>query len=198
MPPQPPADPTPAQERAELYQAIGEATTAWARVEDHLGTLFTYFVAGTAIHGAGALAATAAFHAVINFNSKLAMTHCAAQWAIFGPFLKPWQTLQNKLRRKAKLRNDIVHFSLIRSGSFPGGSMRYYLSPSLQDVTVHLSGKDPPRLNVVDIRQRAQSFRQLAKELQDFAVLIGVPQKELPPEFRELLSERHPDSTDKE
>jgi hypothetical protein len=176
---------SPEAERQDLYQAIGEATTAWARVEDEVAALFTFFVAGNAsgLAGLSSMAATAAFHAVINFNSRLAMTDRAADWSIFGRNRQRWQTISNRLGRQSKKRNNIVHFSLIRSGPIPGGPFRYYLSPSLQNVTIHLSGKDPPRLSAADIRRRAESFRELAKAVSDFAILIGArnsPQARLP------------------
>jgi hypothetical protein len=87
-----------AQQRREMYCAIGEATTAWAAVEDQLADIFAYFVTGDG----RSLSAKAAFHAVINFNSKLAMADdsAALRLALDGQ-LEKWQTLSNRLRLDA-------------------------------------------------------------------------------------------------
>jgi hypothetical protein len=81
-----------------MYCAIGEATTAWAAVEDQLADIFAYFVTGDG----RSLSAKAAFHAVINFNSKLAMADdsAALRLALDGQ-LEKWQTLSNRLRLDA-------------------------------------------------------------------------------------------------
>ena len=123
--PNPDPDPIPhppesSRERRELYQAIGEATTAWAKVEGCLGLIFIGMVAGNAMTISNVLrhtAARAAFHAIVNFNSKLAATNAAARWflATQPSWPERWNALYNRTKRQAKRRNDIVHYSLIRA-----------------------------------------------------------------------------------
>jgi hypothetical protein len=90
-----------AQQRHELYQAIGEAITTWASVEDQLADLFAYFIAGDA----QSLTAKAAFHAVINFNAKRAMMDEAAQWRIGEEHLTKWNSLQYSFFLSPSLQN---------------------------------------------------------------------------------------------
>lgn len=197
----PPAtDPTP--ERRELYQAIGEATTAWAKIEGCLGVIFITMVAGDGMkidNMLRNLAARAAFHAIINFNSKLAATDAAARWFLVNQpaNLERWNALQNRTKRQAKRRNDIVHFALIRGGPIPFGLFEDYLAPSMYG-TYHLAGAQPPRLRADDIRARAKSFRALADELFAFAVTIGASPQEPPGVSPEPQSETDPDAPDTE
>jgi len=69
--------------------------------------------------------------------------------------------------------------------------------PSLQNPTALIGGA-PPRLTVKDIRQRAEAFRTLARQVSDFAVEIGALQPGPPPEFRAQLLEPDADSSDTE
>jgi hypothetical protein len=153
------------QQRQELYSAIGEAITSWIAVEDQLANLFAYFVAGDGM----SLSAKAAFHAVLNFNSRLAMTDAAARWRS-GIDHERWRTLFNRLNRKSKQRNELAHFTIIRYTSFPGRSEpRLYLASSLENVDAHLE----TGLTLRDVRQRAAAFRKLAQELSQFSVQAG-------------------------
>jgi hypothetical protein len=96
-----------AQQRKEMYCAIGEATTAWAAVEDQLANIFAYFVTGDG----RSLGAKAAFHAAINFNTKLAMTNdsSALRLALNDDQLMKWQNFITGLneRRKIETRSHI-------------------------------------------------------------------------------------------
>jgi hypothetical protein len=168
------------EQRQELYCAIGEAITSWAAVEDRLADIFAYFVTGDG----NSFPAKAAFHAVVNFREKLAMTDDAAEWRITGADLARWKTIFGTLGGLATQRNKIVHFTLIRSRRLPRQrTSRYYLSPSLQNVTAHMRGVEPPKLSAKDITQRAQGFRTLATDLSEFAVAIGATPQEPLPEF---------------
>jgi hypothetical protein len=59
--------------------------------------------------------ASAIFHSVINFNIKLAMTDAAAQIALRheSALLAEWNNLQNQMGKRAKRRNELVHFMLM-------------------------------------------------------------------------------------
>jgi hypothetical protein len=180
-----------AEHRQELYQSMGEAITAWVAVEDQLANLFAYFIAGDA----QSLTAKAAFHAVISFSTKRSMMEDAAEVRISGDHLKRWKTLSNRVGRKSKKRNDIVHFAIIREGPFPAGPFSFYLSPSLQNVAARMRAEEPPRIGLKDIRQRAQSFRVLASDLGMFAAqIVAVPPRRRP-EFLALLLGPDADST---
>lgn len=193
-------EPTP-EGRDELYQAIGEATTAWANVEGCLGLIFIGMVAGNAMEISNVsrnIAARAAFHAIVNFNSKLAATNAAARWflATQAGWPERWNALYNRTKRQTKRRNDIVHFSLIRGGPIPFGPFEDYLAPSLYG-THHLAGIEPPRLRRADIQSRTASFRRLADDLLAFAVTIDAVPSERLQGFRERGQESPPGLPDK-
>lgn len=183
------------QQRKEMYCAIGEATTAWAAVEDQLANIFAYFVAGDG----RSLTAKAAFHAAINFNTKLAMTDDGAELklALDNESLKKWRTLSSRASRKAKNRNEIVHFALATSVSLPDGQRKIHLSPSLQNPAPRVSGKPVRELVAKDILQRAGAFRVLAQQLSEFAIEIGAARPGQLPEFLAQLLKDDEDSTEK-
>jgi hypothetical protein len=195
----PTLEPTP--ERRELYQAIGEATTAWAKVEGCLGAVFISMVAGNVMEISNVLrnfAARAAFHAIVNFNSKLAATNAAARWFLAGKpnSLERWNALQNRAKRQAKRRNDIVHFALIRGGPIPFGPFEDYLAPSLYG-TYHLTFSQLPQLRSTDIRARAKSFRALADDLLAFVATIDAEPRAPLQEYPERGLENPPDMPDR-
>lgn len=156
------------EERQQLYAAIGEATTSWIAVEDQLANLFAHFVAGDAM----SYPAKAAFHATINFNTKLAMTDAAAQWRMDLDKAR-WQTFFNRLNRASKKRNALAHFAVIRSTPISGGALSLRLAPSLGDIEAHMQGQAPTGLTINDVVQRVVAFKKLELELSQFSVEIG-------------------------
>jgi hypothetical protein len=135
-------------ERQQLYSVIGEAITSWIGVEDQLANLFAYFVAGDG----KSFPAKASFHQVLNFNTRLATTNAAAAYAEIDH--ARWKTLYNRLKRKAKLRNELAHFTILRSASIPGDQPYLHLAPSLENVNL----LPEPGLTIKDISQ-ALGFR---------------------------------------
>ena len=118
--------------------------------------------------------AKAAFHATVNFNIKLAMTDAAARWQMRLD-QKRWNTFFNRINRTVKKRNQLAHFSVIRSASIPGGDVYLRLAPSLGNVDAQLqaTAASGGGLSTKDVLQRAGSFKNLASDLGKLCVEIG-------------------------
>lgn len=172
----------------QFYHALGHAISRWSLVEIALARIFAYFVA----KDGQSPGANAAFHSAINFNVKLDMTDAAAQWALFveASNRDDWKTLKNRLGRKSKKRNELAHFMVTTCIPPDDQGFSVHLEPSLGDMNAFLEYHgDPPKLNLNDVRQRAESFKKLAGDLGSFGVKIGALKapKPLPKSLEQLL-----------
>jgi hypothetical protein len=139
-------------EEQSFYAALGKAITQWQTVEEWLAIIFVSATGGMGPNGSALLAS---FHAIINFNSKVAMVEAALATKVFlerkiddkaedNPRYTAWRNLKNRLGKRADRRNEFVHFSLHVEEDNPPGS-RFYLSPSAMDVNALIKerGKSP-------------------------------------------------------
>jgi hypothetical protein len=144
---------------------FAQAFIHWQFVESELFKIFSYLVASSQ---GGAL--TAAFHAVINFNSKVAMTDAAGQFLLpLRPLLLlEWNSLRNKLQRLAKRRNQIAHFQIVYE--------------TLGDADIQTPILQPRPTPAIDTSQRIDekrlaqwksSFLALAITMYDFVVKLN-------------------------
>lgn len=102
-------------ERQRFFASLGEAISQWAWVEYHLFHVYVRLVRPELFK-----AASAAFLAVINFNSKLAMVDAAASFALTkDEDIAEWTTLKNKLGRLAKRRNKMAHMPVYTAPQLP-------------------------------------------------------------------------------
>jgi hypothetical protein len=164
------------EEERAFYAALGKALTQWQRIEENLAIIFAS-VAGS--HGLPDMAANAAFHAVLNFNTKLAMTDSALKMKSFlstlerapgasDPMIDQWDTLKKRAERRAKRRNELAHFGMAfdRAGA-PGN--RYTLQPSAIDMRAWmLSAGKPPTRYTRDLTDQGNSFESLGLDLSLF------------------------------
>jgi len=192
-------DPAVAAQRQELCQAIGEAITEWGAIEGRLAEIYTFCITGAPRLAQGTTPAIAAFHAVINFNSGLAMANQAALWRLSKEYRTRWRTLQNKILRQAKHRNAIAHFSIGYEYNLAGKHISVYLSPHSYTFNEERP-KSKFKLSGTNIREHTEFFRALEKEIMAFSVQIGAipatPVGQLQ-EFAERLAGRLQDRKDK-
>src|SRR5207253_11449373 len=98
----------PEQERV-FFEALGRAFGQWQHVEMQLFRVYARL-----IRPDNAEVAAAAFHSVINFNTRLGMTNSAAHVALAdSPALSVWNPLYNRAGRQAKRRNELAHFTVV-------------------------------------------------------------------------------------
>lgn len=97
-------------ETTEFHAAIGAAIQRWTRVEMSLYLIFMELIRPPKRRQA---AFSAAFHSIINFNSKLQMVDAAAAFSLeYRKDQKEWNAIVNSLGRLAKRRNALAHLTL--------------------------------------------------------------------------------------
>lgn len=99
-------------ETREMQMALGQAISAWARIEGTLCHLFSYAVS----NGGNAQPAVEAFCAVMSFETQLAMTRKAMETAFKGQkdILDPWEILRRRVDKLRESRNKLAHGQIVR------------------------------------------------------------------------------------
>ncbi|HLZ65688.1 MAG TPA: hypothetical protein VKQ29_05620 [Aliidongia sp.] len=167
------------EETQRFFYALGWAISRWSKVEDLLAFLFAFLTSGNA----HSHAAKAAYYAAINFNVKLEMTQCASVWALDSQFKDEWKTLHNRIGRKSKRRNILVHYVAVRTEPVPSDGCHIHLTPSLGDVNALAEyTSSPPTLNFKEIEEVGDVFEALAAELGRFCIKVGALQPVQPRE----------------
>jgi hypothetical protein len=158
------------EEIRAFYSAIGTAMTQWQCVEEQLAVIFCAVVSD---HPRERTIANAAFHAVINFNTKLAMIDAALATRAFmsapdRETYSEWRTLKNRAAKRADRRNEMAHFALDVADTARTGH-RCYLAPNKINVEalVRHQGK-PPRRTICAITAYGSAFQKMGDDLQAF------------------------------
>lgn len=166
------------EETRQFYHALGLAISRWQQVEVSLGQIFCCLLIGPARSGDATKpkAANAAYYAALNFNVKLAMTHFAFQMhsgRMPKALRDEWKSLHNRIGKRAKERNELVHF-IVGQISPPKKGFRIFLFPNFLDPAspIKHKGKDIA-YNYEEITRRGASFDALAKDLNGFLRSLG-------------------------
>jgi hypothetical protein len=152
-------------EQQLFFAALGKAISQWAWVEYHLFHVYVRLVRPELFR-----ATSASFHAVINFNSKLAMVDAAASVALTKEEDKAeWTTLKNKLGRLVKLRNEMAHKPVFTTPQLPSDKS-VHLHPSILDVRAdHLGEFLNPKWVLRRVQSTCLIFERLAERVADFS-----------------------------
>ena len=159
----------PEQERV-FFEAVGRTFGMWQHVEMQLFRIYARL-----IRPDNAEVASAAFHSVVNFSTRLGMTNAAAHVALAGsPALAVWNPLHNRTGRQAKRRNELAHFAVVYGVNPPTHpEFGPFLQPSIFNVTERETAKQK-RIDASKIRDAGTSFTRLADDLRAFA--DGLPE----------------------
>jgi hypothetical protein len=163
--------PIPKEQEAHLfYEAIGKALTNWQLVEDVLGILFSHLMSPQ--NGASKISATAAYHSVIGFRSRLALVDSAAIMQWHGPRLATWKNLKGKIKKASEIRNHFAHFSMQETPPEDTG-FHLWLCPTAFDVRYipyinPPQKKEPLRYNYKDIFRKGEMFVVVCREMVEF------------------------------
>lgn len=153
----------------------------WSRVEDALCDVFVSSLGIELADIDEAGVAAAAFYAVINFETKLAMTHAAVSHR-YPPFPShvdarsaAWKALHNRLTQKSKARNKLAHFQAYHEPSNKPGH-RFVLRPRDEDpkTKAFCTEKSLPKFRVNELRATIRSFSELTVDVTNFAMHISV------------------------
>jgi hypothetical protein len=157
-------------ERQLFFAALGQAISQWAWVEYRLFHVYVRLIRPELFK-----ATSAAFHAVINFNSKLSMVHSAASFALTKhEDITEWTTLKNRLGRLSKLRNAMAHMPVYTAPQLPADKS-VYLSPSILDFGADHPEFGHPRWTRKRVEETCAMFQRIAKRLEEFSDRFPLP-----------------------
>lgn len=160
----------------EFYATLGLAITSWAHVERAL--FFVYF---RAVGSPASQVPSAAFFSIINFNAKLSMVDSVMTWRYdsYPEVLERWVNISNKLRKRARRRNELAHWQLLIDST--EGNHAHRLTPQLFDPNPFKGGKERQFHTVTDIEAMTKKFNECRQELDDLADdLEATPRPEFP------------------
>jgi hypothetical protein len=157
-------------ERQRFFAALGEAISEWAWVEHHLFHVYVRLVRPELFK-----ATSAAFHAVINLNSRLAMADAAASFVLTKQEdIAEWTTLKNKLGRLVKLRNEMAHMPVYTAPQLPSDKS-VYLAPTILDFGAERPEFGNPKWVLRRVQDTGAMFERLAKRVAEFAARFPPP-----------------------
>jgi hypothetical protein len=153
------------QQRHNLTHAIGECILAWAKVEQTIACIFGCTLLSELFH------VTRIFDSVISFDARRNMVEASLDVLaeqedskLTRDHLSKWKKLSDKSRKAYVKRNEIAHCDLKE------------LTSQNKVVAVELLGfstltrdfLQAPTLDLKQLRERRNSFIDLANELWDF------------------------------
>lgn len=155
-----------------LLHLLGRCVSQWSHVEDSLCVLFT---AALGLNdnkelSTNRLAASAAYYAAINFETKLSITNAAVAIRIMRMPVEERPTMEKEFGRlfrhignQGRTRNRIVHFQTL-SDVLPDGDIRTKLRPRLFDPNniSRYTEKSMPQYRTHDLERVAQVFGLLS------------------------------------
>jgi len=162
----------------KIYFAVGVAITNWQHVEMALTQLFTIL-----LNSKPSGAASAVFSSVLSFRTKLMMVDAAAYVVLrHSPLFTEWDSLQKRLDKKSRKRNEIAHFMLHQKAIGYGPNdpvptleelnreIDWYLQPSAFDGAYRQKYPDgAPTLTTTDVMNRARAFTKASQDVWEFS-----------------------------
>lgn len=161
------------RQQREFYEALGRAISQWAMVEDAI-----YHTFRTIIDPGDWVGAAAAFHAVINANTKLDMIDAAISVSKkHAARHDDWITLHNKIRKRSSRRAKLAHWTVIQnSAEATDGGALIYLEPPTYDFTAKSDERGQrERIGIKRIIEWTNGFARLAMEVDAFWRQLSSP-----------------------
>ena len=144
----------------DLLLAHSFALVGWQFVETNIFFIFAHLIRS---HNGRAM--SAAYHSVINLNTRLDMIDSAAHVILAGkPLLDEWNRLLKRIKERASRRNDLAHFGLSMLSETSDTPGKTILISSIFDTR-----EDKPReYDIKQIREISHSFSALKTDLDAF------------------------------
>ena len=150
---------------AKFFEAYGRAVLSWQYVEHEMFLLFSAL-----IRAPDPATASGAYHAVVNFRTRLSMINAAAQAALkaLHPGLwDDWIGAKAILSAYSGKRNDLAHMTLL--GVTKNDEISLRLGPGIFIDT----GGDPKSYALEDIEDVSREFIDFAKFLDELGQRIS-------------------------
>ncbi len=163
------------QQRDQVFfECLGRTIGQWQLIEMQLFRIYARLV-----RAENTDVASAAFHSVISFATRLDMTEASAKVKLADqPPFPVWRALHKRTVRLSKRRNLLAHFIVVY-GVTSGGTPSFdehgpFLRPSIFDVT-RQPATGSARINATRIKTIGDSFERLANDLSEFADSLPAP-----------------------
>ncbi len=169
----------PAPTRENLYQALGQAISAWQFVEKALSGVFLKLLCAKNDD-----IGLAVFYSPRDFSEKLKTTHLIARIALSGNLFEEWANLRKRLIDEAETRNCMAHFGyhtyFVEHYPTEGSRVRvstidYMLVPNTQDPQERLKKRNKPSQTPLDayaLFAAYEHFMALISDLNNFSQKI--------------------------
>ena len=158
---------TPTQHEHAFMGALAGAITQWQIVELELYRVFSLLIRCEKPE-----VGSAVFHSFANFDMRLGMTHAAALIELKGcPLFGRWVDLHNRMRKRARRRDELAHF-MLRHCVHKSGELFFALEPSIFDATGDVVRKIP-RYSLRFIEAIERSFGGLSEDVHSFTETLS-------------------------
>jgi hypothetical protein len=157
----------------EMAISVGNALMMWQNVELALYRLF--MILATTPTANRIAIPNAIYHAAVHLNSKMNLIDALVNLRLQKESVAKWNTLHNTLKRRAKIRDKLVHWNVISFWS-ANGFERVLLSPPVTDNRTFAgrSVKAPVgSMTAGDLGDHSKSFAELVGEVDQFADLVS-------------------------
>lgn len=159
-------DPSAEEERGseELLTMMGHVMTSWQAVEHGVFDIYQSFFANDHFDVAALV-----FFSVRTFEARTRLADALVSDYCRSTDAERWAKLQDKIRKAAKVRNEVAHGLFVLFGNFP--SRKAMISPSVYDVGRFSDGKprDNDFLSINALKTAANSYASLGQKLRDFS-----------------------------
>jgi hypothetical protein len=174
-----------------LFSAVGEALSAWERVENQVANLFCIFV-GARVNVDKPAPAIRAYGAIISFTSRADMLQAAAAaYFLSHPQIagqqETWSNLLKELRGFANRRNDIAHGMVEQEFNFKEErSNGFFLVPGLY-ISKKYPTDEPPAYRFIgeQVKHFADEFSDLANSVRVFRFALQTKRRTSPRKYRQ-------------
>ena len=154
------------RQQREFYELLGRTISTWTMVEDQI-----YHTCRVVIDARDWVAFAAAYHAVVNMNTRLEMIEAAISCSTkHNQHLEAWTILQRKIRRHAGRRNRLAHWTVVQSATKPEetGCTMYLEPPTYNFAAKRDESGKPETITVAQIGQWASGFVGLMVDVEKF------------------------------
>jgi hypothetical protein len=153
-----------------LQRLVGETAMTWQTIEFRVCKILwmVLFDPNEPLYWA---TASAIYHALASFRSRLDLVDAAATHVLRGELLQQWNAFQGRLGKCAQKRNCAMHFALVHQTKLKTPPE---FSAFLQDLGVHQDMGGKRQLTKSDASTNLKVMESLRADLDGFIELLRV------------------------
>lgn len=153
------------QQQREFYEILGRTISQWAYLEDQV-----YHTYRRIIDPGDWVAAAAAYHSILNMNTRLDMIDAGlAVSKKHKTHLPEWKKLRKKIRKQSARRARLAHWTVTQDATQPGErGVTMYLQPPTYDFGKYGENGKREIVTAKQVAHWASAFAQLGVLVEDF------------------------------